>query len=305
MNSLQTDMRHAEGLERQYYVELLSKLYVACRYYPSSFEPGEDEIRVTKGGGKDEESEGLLLGRHRVVMKRVPERDRAGIEQKAAEWKQLRHPNVVPFLGLHTIDSTMYIVSPWMENGDAPRYMERNPDTDSRRLLLQAAEGLKYLHGLSPAVVHGNLRGSNILIDGAGEAHLAGMEFSPAVQAETGGLPSTSRWQAPELLKSRAGQEVLVTPASDMFSFGRIILELSQKDVPFAKIKDDAAILTRVTSGVSPARPPSIDARLWELYKECCHMRPERRPSAEVLVVRLQSLCSKKARTSVSLFGWK
>ncbi|KAF9641977.1 hypothetical protein BDM02DRAFT_3072914, partial [Thelephora ganbajun] len=42
-------------------------------------------------------------------------------------WKRLRHPNIVPFLGVSTkIEPTFEIVYDWMENGRIVEYVERN-----------------------------------------------------------------------------------------------------------------------------------------------------------------------------------
>lgn len=70
------------------------------------------------------------------------------------------------------------MVSPWMLNGTAISYVKGNPDIDRRLLvrsfrflhrllslnlsvkqLIQAAQGIDYLHKHDPVVIHGDIRG--------------------------------------------------------------------------------------------------------------------------------------------------
>ena len=50
-------------------------------------------------------------------------------------WRGLKHPNVLPFIGLYEHGSTMYMVSPWMENGVLKEYIQRKPDIDRKGLV--------------------------------------------------------------------------------------------------------------------------------------------------------------------------
>ena len=87
-------------------------------------------------------------------------------------WKRLKHPNVVPFLGV-TIDPFQF-VSEWMPNGTLTHYVTKNPGANRIALVspfstiitnqhkrspqvLDVAEGLSYLH--ASYMIHGDLKG--------------------------------------------------------------------------------------------------------------------------------------------------
>ena len=46
--------------------------------------------------------------------------------KEAVMWKKLRHPNIVPFVGVTT--DPLQVVSEWMPNGSLIEFVEKNPD---------------------------------------------------------------------------------------------------------------------------------------------------------------------------------
>ena len=48
--------------------------------------------------------------------------------REAVVWKRLRHPNVVPFLGVTT--TQLWLVSKWMPNGTLTDYVNAKPHVD-------------------------------------------------------------------------------------------------------------------------------------------------------------------------------
>ena len=52
---------------------------------------------------------------------------------EAVIWRQLRHPNVLPFYGVYHPDddrSRLCLSSPWMDNGTIIQFLDDNPDTN-------------------------------------------------------------------------------------------------------------------------------------------------------------------------------
>lgn len=48
-------------------------------------------------------------------------------------WKHLKHPNVVPLLGITS--APLQVISEWMSGGNLPGYIKENPDVDRLRLV--------------------------------------------------------------------------------------------------------------------------------------------------------------------------
>ncbi|KAK7049997.1 hypothetical protein VNI00_005428 [Paramarasmius palmivorus] len=82
--------------------------------------------------------------------------------REAIVWRQLEHPNLLPFLGLFYLDPSkqrLCLICPWMENGNLIQFLERTPraNVDHRRLVWDIAEGLQYLHQMK--IIHADLKG--------------------------------------------------------------------------------------------------------------------------------------------------
>ncbi|KDQ14106.1 hypothetical protein BOTBODRAFT_110581 [Botryobasidium botryosum FD-172 SS1] len=225
------------------------------------------------------------------------------LEREAKVWSRLNHPNVLPFLGLCVLDSMSFLVSPWMENGHALEFVQRNPDADCLQLLAQVAKGLEYLHTFESPVIHGDLRGPNILISELGNAYIADFglseldieDYDPKYSTPwlTAGHP---RWQAPETLKASTKKEARRTLATDIFAFGRVMLELFTKEFPFSYIAMDIMVAVMAMEGKLPERPheDGIEDRglndgMWELMLDCWAVDPSQRPDAKSVIVRLNT----------------
>ncbi|KAK0190042.1 kinase-like domain-containing protein [Armillaria mellea] len=193
--------------------------------------------------------------------------------QEALVWRQLRHPNVLPFLGVNKeLFTPRYcLISPWMVNGNIMSYLEAHPDHDRLMSLVQIAEGMEYLHSLNPPIVHADIRGANILVTNDLSCCLA--DFGLSLFAESQGLESSSRmskgsvrWLAPE----------------DVYAYGCTIVEIFTGEPPFGYIKSDAAIMLAVIEGRRPMRPQHIlQDGLWSLVTMCLIKSPSQRPTAE------------------------
>ncbi|KNZ77594.1 Putative serine/threonine-protein kinase/receptor R831 [Termitomyces sp. J132] len=97
--------------------------------------------------------------------------------REAILWGQLSHPNILPFYGLLRFGPRIAFVSRWATNGNLEEYLAHNPDVN--RILLvcpSPAAGVEYLHNND--IVHGDLKGLNVLIDGSGRACLGDFIFT-------------------------------------------------------------------------------------------------------------------------------
>ncbi|EFI28427.1 TKL/TKL-ccin protein kinase [Coprinopsis cinerea okayama7 len=242
---------------------------------------------IYKGRWLNEKMVALRLPRSLPNTPRLQRR----FEEEVKIWRKLNHPNVLTLYGITKIGQYVYLVSPWMDNGTAINYIQKNPNVDRLGLLEQITSGLEYLH--SQNIVHGDIRGANILISENGVALLADFGLSKflgdigtVAQAMTVTVASNPRWSAPEILRN-AGSKSTVSPyskKSDIWSIGMTFLELLTGECPYAYESIDVAVLRLIDNNETPKRPRegkyhhNITDHLWKLMTRCWKMKPDSRP---------------------------
>ncbi|QRV97952.1 Serine/threonine-protein kinase [Ceratobasidium sp. AG-Ba] len=222
-------------------------------------------------------------------------RDQGQVKRKAAKravkesytWFKCKNPGIHELLGVARFGNCIAMVSPWVKAGTLPEYISDHPDVDRLQLAYQVASGLAYLH-LS-GTVHGDLKGSNILISDNGRANLADFGNSKlrddtlcfTTTTSCGGF--SARYAAPELIEG--GPQTL---HSDMYALGMTILEIISGQVPHSDIKLEFSVMYQVaTLGRLPSRPNnqhmptgSAGNKLWSLMMACWDKDPSHRPGA-------------------------
>ncbi|KAG8928846.1 hypothetical protein FRC01_005277 [Tulasnella sp. 417] len=177
-----------------------------------------------------------------------------------------------------------------MDNGDVLTYLTKHHFADRRKLVRQVAEGLLYLHSQSPPVVHGDLKGGNVLIDKEGDAGLCDFGMSTflmdyqTMSSTSNAAVGTLRWCAPELL---ASDVPLRTLATDIWAFASLSLEILTGRLPFYNCTNDVKVIQNIALGKTPAREDypelPMDNRFWEVLEACWKQNPEERPTMEQL----------------------
>ncbi|KAL0061676.1 Rho guanine nucleotide exchange factor [Marasmius tenuissimus] len=141
--------------------------------------------------------------------------------REAIFWRQMKHPNILPFLGIYRLESTqqLCLISPWMNKGNLVQFLKasKREDIDHYTLVHDIAAGLAHLHVMK--LVHSDLKGVNILITDSlraciGDFGLSRISDTRGLSITTTSRPrGTGRWLAPELLEGS-----LASKESDIFA---------------------------------------------------------------------------------------
>ncbi|CAE6438758.1 unnamed protein product [Rhizoctonia solani] len=139
-------------------------------------------------------------------------------------------------------------------------------------------------------IVHGDLKGANVLVSESGRAMLNDFGNS-LIEGKTVGFTATtrnsacsSRWAAPEILEGAP-----VSYPADIFALGMTLLEAVTGDVPYRELEREQAVMVAILfKKAIPARPtafiPHKSAHgdlLWKLLTRCWAYEPNSRPCAE------------------------
>lgn len=251
-----------------------------------------------------------LYGSQDVAIKLLQKSTVAkGLYKEAVVWKYLSHPNIVPFLGVEDRGLYLGLISEWMPRGHLHNHIQAHPDAERLPLIMDVAYGLQYLHSFG--IVHGDLKGINVLVDVEGHARLADFGISrivyatDSVNAMTAVTPGqgTVYWMAPEVLDPEQygiNEKEDPMPESDIYSLAMLMWEIFTGHRPFADARTSAAVTFRILSGKRPPRTPAATARgisdsLWELMKQCWDEDRHKRPNMTTVIKELQRALAQHA----------
>ncbi|KAF5381169.1 hypothetical protein D9757_009420 [Collybiopsis confluens] len=232
----------------------------------------------------------------RLVMEQdVAKRDkiRKQFLNEALLWRQLKHPNILPLLGVNMelFSPSFCLISPWMKNRDIVTYLKENPEHDLSLVLYEIAAGMHYLHSRDPPFVHGDIRGGNILV--TDDLHCCVADFGLTLVTPnshlTASLPSSSsgsvngavRWLAPEYITFGAGSPPPNHTSRDVYAFACTIVEILTFKLPFHDYPNDVAVIFALINAERPARPLDVwyPDDIWDLTSRCWAQASRDRPS--------------------------
>ncbi|KAJ3868373.1 kinase-like domain-containing protein [Lentinula novae-zelandiae] len=261
-----------------------------------------------------------------VMVQNVREKLLKRLQAELLTWHQLCHRNLATLYGIMQTSTSIGMVSAWCDNGTISSYLKKKPTVDRLKLVLQVASGVAYLHHFSPPVVHGDLKGGNILVDIHEQAVITDFGLSKVMEdlsnlsrssrIESGRSTSTSffagstRWMAPELvlaLVEDENHEDELTTASDVYAFASVCLEIVTGDLPYPHRKNDYSVTVDILRGVSPARGSDLSIALKRMFalrsvlESCWDGQSFMRPNMEEVLVRLNGIGTSEILTPLRL----
>ncbi|QRV89370.1 mitogen activated protein kinase kinase kinase [Ceratobasidium sp. AG-Ba] len=221
-------------------------------------------------------------------------------------WLKCKHPHIAPLLGLAEYKGQIAMISRWMHHGHVRAYVNKHPDANRLSLCIGTAAALRYLH--RNQVIHGDLKGPNILVSDEGNAVLIdfgnaslGGDTTLEFTATATNSSITLRWTAPEMF-----EESKHTMQGDIYSLGMTILEIFSGKQPYPDKQEKAAMFA-IMAGRTPERPDRIPVgeswadELWKLLQECWDTDPMQRPTASDVHTRLKTI--QRRRVSAPLWS--
>ena len=170
----------------------------------------------------------VAIGKLRATNFR--EEDVMEVRHEIGVLKQLRHDNIVRFIGMCHDENNLCIVTELCENGDLFEYMKRTPRppfTKQISMLHDIAHGVAYLHSRRPGIIHRDLKSQNILVSRNQRAKINDFGLARIVPKASTLLHTqcgTPNWQAPEMWASNPSY----TEKVDVYACGLIFWEVLQ-----------------------------------------------------------------------------
>ena len=205
----------------------------------------------------------------------------------------LHFKHVVQLFGV-TKSAPYYIVMEYMAKGSLADYLvkEKKQLTWERKLklALKTARGLAFLH--EKEIIHRDMKSLNVLVGKNNEVKISDFGLAKVKQSRlsyiskssvksensdhSDGKLGTVPWKAPELFK-KGGKH---TNASDVYSLGIVLWEISSCQLPFHDADDETQIIAHVSSGDRLPLDDNTPSYYNEIIEKCWAHNVSDRPTA-------------------------
>ncbi|XP_004236270.1 probable serine/threonine-protein kinase WNK3 isoform X2 [Solanum lycopersicum] len=238
--------------------------------------------------------------------------------------KTLKHKNIIKFYNswVDTKTENINIITEIFTSGNLRQYRKKHKKVDLRALKnwsRQILEGLSYLHGHDPPVIHRDLKCDNLFVNGnQGEVKIGDLGLAAILRKARSAhsvigkvlvhfanfciyprllLLVSFRWSfnftsairysnsgtpefmAPELYEEEYNELV------DIYAFGMCLLELVTFEYPYVECTNAAQIYKKVTSGIRPASLAKVKDPGVKAFIEKCIAKVSERLSAKELLM--------------------
>jgi WD40 repeat protein/serine/threonine protein kinase len=236
-----------------------------------------------------------------VLQTAIKLRIRTEDVKESIQWEVSRlsttnHPNLVQFYGLYQDkpEGCTYLVMEFCEGGTLQKTLERGEVPWSKRWqwALQITEALAYLH--SEGVLHRDLKAENILLDRHGKAKLADLgvaQVDALLQEREAKVVEKGiqdkRFIAPENMSN----QTVSTKATDVYALGLVFWQIVTGKEPAELTEFSYRYAWREGRHIQrEVIPQDCPESFKKFILDCWEPNPNKRPSAQELVVRLETL---------------
>ena len=214
------------------------------------------------------------------------------LKREIALLHDLRHPNIVQYLGCSSTAEHLNIFLEYVPGGSVQTMLNSYgalPEPLVRSFVRQILTGLSYLHNRD--VIHRDIKGANILVDNKGTIKISDFGVSKKLEASNilqgannnkhrPSLQGSVFWMAPEVVKQTS-----YTRKADIWSLGCLVVEMMTGTHPFPDCSQLQAIFKIGGGKVTPTIPDNASAEATEFLNKTFEIDHNLRPSADDLML--------------------
>lgn len=192
------------------------------------------------------------------------------------------HKNLLKPLFYDSYDRKPYLVLPFCEKGSIMKDVGKFTEEQAWHLLRDVASGLAWLHGMTPPVIHQDIKPDNVMVGENGDFMITDFGVSTHLKSTLRKSMSaafssagTIAYMAPE----RFGKDNTPIMANDIYSLGATTFEMLTGDTPFG---DEGGLVQKKGADV-PELKGDFSEQLKKVISKCLKTNPWERPTAEQL----------------------
>lgn len=229
------------------------------------------------------------------------------------------HPNLVSLIGVVTSGAPLLLLISLCEEGSLlallkAKRIKNAPDwkpfsvEDRIKMAIETAKGMAHL--TASKFVHRDLACRNVLVDATMTCKVADFGLARGIAGARAGPAATEDGDEEEYYRSRTGtfpvrwtspeamQTMRFSEATDVWSFGIVMIELfTDGGKPYAGMAN-AAVITKVQGGYRAEQPKLCTDQMYAIMLECWAAKATNRPTFAKLVAELEGIKSSVASIS-------
>jgi len=216
--------------------------------------------------------------------------------KEVAALKNLRHERLVSFIGASLQPPNLCIVTEFMSGGSLHQLLHKAKTalslSQQAKMALQVAEGVSFLHSLTPPVVHRDLKSLNIVLDKQYNAKICDFGLTQSmdkthISLKEGGNGGSPRYMAPECYDNKGK----ITEKVDVWATGCILIEIFGGPLPYDDCNNMQQIVAKVLiEKMCPHIPYHLPRGVRSIVEDCFHFDLTQRTSAPEVYSRLRSI---------------
>lgn len=274
---------------------------------------------------KEEETEEVAIKEVLHEEKKENEDEETNNLNEAMLISQLKHPNIIKFIGLSFKDdnnntddgltclSNYYLIMEYAKGGSLNKILTNKNSLELTPQILiqwtlQIANGMKYLHDNS--IIHCDIKSANILLNinpfesSINDVILKISDFGLARKCFQSELKmnkaGTCSWMSPEVIK-----ESLYSKSSDVWSFGVLVWEILTGQIPYKQIEQHTIEYGIVMNKLKLPIPSTCPYELRELIELCWNLNPSDRPTFDQIIDLLIEISNKDFLTNIQIDSFR
>mmetsp|Transcript_61496 Transcript_61496/g.144032 ORF Transcript_61496/g.144032 Transcript_61496/m.144032 type:complete len:399 (+) Transcript_61496:79-1275(+) len=218
------------------------------------------------------------------------------LEKEVAALRSLSHPRLVGFVGACLQPPNLCIVTEFMAGGSLHHLLHkaRTPLTlgTQSKIAIQVCEGVDFLHGHMPPVVHRDLKSLNIVLDRIYNAKICDFGLTQSMEKthitlKEGGNGGSPRYMAPECYDCKGK----ITEKVDVWALGCILVEVFGGPLPYDDCQNIQQIVAKVLIDKQlPYIPNHLPSGVRPIVEDCFQFDFKHRSSAQDVYSRMRLL---------------
>jgi len=231
---------------------------------------------------------GIDVAIKKVSNAKIGPKEVAAFREEINIMAKLRHPNILQFFGA-CLEPDLCLVTQFAERSSLFHAL-RDKDLTweyAKRIIMDVARGMLYLHTRNPPVVHRDIKSLNILVTKDWRGVVADFGLTKIKEQQFlktyCGSPA---WTAPEVLRGLQYDE-----SADVFSFGVVLWEVLSRRPPYEGMSPNIIIGKVIPpNGMRPPIPDGSAPDYVGLMTACWDDVPSRRPTFTQIIEQLKRI---------------